>query len=107
YTNGRNVRDEYSLIMTFRQNFTPDLVDPAAIDPVEGRVILPFPKRTDNSFPLPLFTDDGYALLNDPSRYEFGRGVWSRNTGRNKRITGEFSTVYAADAGVLTYVEAG
>ena len=93
----------------FFAGWDASFVDPSRIDPTEGIVLSPFPAITpeDETIPLPVFTDEGLALINDPALYPFGSGALSESEGENDRISGSLSAKYNFDHEVLKYVEIG
>jgi TonB-dependent receptor len=82
---------------------------PEAMDPALGYIITPFAPRSGRGVPIPLLSDTGWALINDPSSYaiENGTGFIDSMIGRNDRYTASFGARWDLDAGFLKNVEAG
>ncbi len=82
---------------------------PEAMNPELGYIIAPFAPRSGDGIPLPLLSDAGWALINDPSSYAIdnGTGYIDTSIGRNDRYTASFSSRWDVDAGVLKNIEAG
>lgn len=87
----------------------PSFIDPSAVDPVEGIVLGLFRPVSpeDTSILVPLFTEDGFAVLNDPAAVRFGDGQLTNTAGFNERIGAELSGRYNFDNEYLRYVEVG
>ena len=94
---------------------TPDLdataayFQPGATDSSLGYIVSPFGRRSGDAIPIPLLTDTGWALINDPSLYTItvGTGQIDSSTGSNDRYTGDVSLRWDVDAGPLTYIQVG
>ena len=86
-----------------------DAFSPAATDPVEGVIMSLFPRVApgDESVPVPLLSDSGFALLSDPASFRPGSSSRERRTGKNERYSGGFSAHYEFGGDVLQYVELG
>ena len=84
-----------------------NLVNPQAIDPVEGVVLSIFPERTNNSVPIPLLSEQGFTLLNDPASIPLSSISDITETGENERFSAELSTKYNLDSGILRTLEVG
>ena len=97
----------YSLDNINLSNFDPGLVQPAATDPIEGRIISVYGVRQGSSYPLPLLTPDGFAFLNDEANYEYRTGTVNENRGKNDRTTAEIGLRRNFDWQTLKYVEIG
>ncbi|MET0309089.1 MAG: carboxypeptidase regulatory-like domain-containing protein, partial [Sphingomonas sp.] len=82
---------------------------PGAIDPTLGYIVSPFAPRSGSDIPIPLLSDAGWALINDPSKYVIttGTGQIDATTGRNNRYTADLSTRWDMNWGFLKYVEVG
>ncbi|MDE8652472.1 TonB-dependent receptor [Novosphingobium album (ex Liu et al. 2023)] len=87
---------------------TDDQLLPEAFDPVEGRVITPFPQLRPgmSSIPTPLLSQAGLDLLN-ASTYEWRRANLYSARGQNERWNGEFSVRKEFASSVLRSIEAG
>ena len=85
----------------------PSLVLPEATDPVEGRIITLFGRRRGEGLQLPLLTQAGFDLINDPENYSFSGVQTQGNSGRNERYTGGVSIRRHFDNPYLNYLEAG
>tara|TARA_R110002096_G_scaffold6305_8_gene29295 strand:- start:4147 stop:7722 length:3576 start_codon:yes stop_codon:yes gene_type:complete len=73
------------------------LLLPAAVDPVEGRLVSAFPQYTDGPA-LPLLNDAGWAFLSDTDNFSFsniGRGQGP--DGENSVKSGRLDAVYEFD----------
>jgi len=111
YTNGtQEFPLEQSLFGSFRVRPLPDGVfSDAAIDPVEGRILSVFPTQApgDDFLPVPLLTEDGFALFSDPSSYRVSSGNLTRERGETERYSADLSSRYNHDGNYLKYVELG
>ena len=89
--------------------FDPTFIDPAAIDPTEGIILSVFAPLSpeDDSLARPLFTEAGFAALNDPSGVTFSNGELSRSEGSNERFVAEASGRYNFSHQYLNYIEVG
>ena len=110
YTQGtEEIDDNYFLSFNVDAVIDPSFVTNEAIDPVEGRILSPFPRINpgDDSYPLPLITQEGFDLLNDPASYGF-RNLSARSSrGENERYNFDFSVKYNFDHEHLKYLQAG
>lgn len=86
-----------------------DLFLPEAVDPDTGRILTGFGTRSGNGIPLPLLSDAGWALVNDPSAFviENASGLIDTSSGSNDRYTANGSVRWNAGTGFLNYVELG
>lgn len=82
---------------------------PEAADPATGRIVSGFGPRTGRGIPLPLLSQAGWNLVNDPSnfRIENASGQIDRSEGSNDRYTASGSARWTSGGGWLNYVEAG
>jgi len=82
---------------------------PGATDPALGYIVTPFARRSGDAIPIPLLSDAGWALINNPSLYRIdnGTGQIDTTTGSNNRYTGEASVRWDMDWGFLKYVQVG
>ncbi|MFN4295805.1 MAG: TonB-dependent receptor [Brevundimonas sp.] len=89
---------------------TADLFLPEATDPQTGRIVTGFGPRQGSGIPLPLLSDAGWAVVNDPSAFviENASGQLDRFEGSNDRYTASGSARWTSGVGGwLNYVEAG
>ncbi|MBB3033608.1 TonB-dependent receptor [Alteriqipengyuania lutimaris] len=88
---------------------TADLFAPGAIDPVTGRILTGFGPRSGEGIPLPLLSDAGRALINDPSGFTIDNasGQFDDFSGSNDRYTASGSVRWTPGEGFLNYLEAG
>ncbi len=88
---------------------TATLFLPEAVDPRTGRILTGFAPRTGNGIPLPLLSNAGWALVNDPTNFTIqnASGQVDEVTGSNNRYTASTSIRWNANAGPLTYFELG
>lgn len=86
-----------------------ELFLPEAIDGATGRIVTGFAPRSGNGIPLPLLSEAGWALVNDPSAFviENASGLIDQSNGSNDRYTASGSLRWNANAGILRYIEAG
>lgn len=82
---------------------------PGATDATLGYIVSPFGRRAGDAIPLPMLSDAGWALINDPSLYTItqGTGQIDKTTGSNNRYTAEASVRWDMDWGFLKYVQVG
>ncbi|WP_161956864.1 TonB-dependent receptor [Sphingosinithalassobacter portus] len=82
---------------------------PEAVDPETGYIISAWGPRTGDGIPLPLLTQQGWALINDPSSFTIqnNSGQLDSWTGSNDRYTAKGSVRWQPDAGFLRYIEVG
>lgn len=82
---------------------------PEAVDPDTGNIVTGFAPRSGSGIPLPLLSDAGWALVNDPSSFtiENASGEIDDSHGRNDRYTASGSARWTPGGGFLNYVEAG
>lgn len=83
---------------------------PEAVDPQTGLIVTGFGPRQGSGIPLPLLSQQGWALVNDPSAFtiENASGQLDRFEGSNDRYTASGSARWTSGAGGwLNYVEAG
>ncbi len=78
--------------VTFSTNNSLNTLDssfllPSATDPIEGRVITLFGERVGDGIQLPLLTQAGFDLVNDPGNYAFSRAIATGASGENERYT--------------------
>ena len=85
----------------------PAFVSEEAIDATEGRILSPYAPRTDGSYPLPLLTQAGWDLFNNPDSYLLGSPFLSGIRGSNRRITSEFSSKINFDRSNIEYLQFG
>ena len=86
------------------------LLSPAAVDPVEGRILSPFSALSDSErFLLPLFSDAGFAFFNDPAANDISTVFTNDNATKseNDRQVLNFRARYDVSSEHLKYVEAG
>ncbi|OAN62268.1 TonB-dependent receptor [Sphingomonas sp. TDK1] len=88
---------------------TPALFQPAATDAKLGYIISAFARRSGDAIPIPLLSEAGWAVINDPSLYKIssGTGQIDTTTGSNDRYTGDLSVRWDMDWGFLKYVQVG
>ncbi|WP_213981759.1 TonB-dependent receptor [Sphingomonas sp. dw_22] len=88
---------------------TADYFLPEAIDPTLGYIVSPFAPRSGSAIPIPLLSNAGWALINDPSKYTItaGTGQIDVTTGKNDRYTADLSTRWDMNWGFLKYIEVG
>lgn len=93
----------------FQVAFDPAFISSNAVDPAEGVIVSPFGRREGDRLPLPMFTPEGWAFVNDSANYYFSNGArtLAEEVGRNDRRTAELNAKYHADFGVLTVVQGG
>ncbi|HUE79611.1 MAG TPA: TonB-dependent receptor [Sphingomicrobium sp.] len=82
-------------------------LQPEAFDPVEGQVLTIFGPHRGDGVQLPLLTDAGYDLLNNPSLYAISQATQQSTFGSNRRLTGGLDATYLFDGSVLKDVAAG
>ncbi|MBO9622478.1 MAG: TonB-dependent receptor [Sphingomonas sp.] len=87
----------------------PGYFQPGATDATLGYIVSPFGRRAGDGIPLPLLSDAGWALVNDPSRYtiDTGTGQIDTTAGSNDRYTADVSLRWDLDAGFFKYLELG
>ena len=108
YTKGQNKKNEYFLNIQARQPFSdPALVQANATDPTEGRIVSLYEQRENDAFPLPLLTQAGFGVVNDPANYGFGGANLNRVVGENERHTARVSARYDARLRSLSNIEMG
>ena len=98
-----------STFFNFGAGFTPLelLMHPSAVDPVEGRILGAFGRRTDDSYPLPLLSDAGWALVNDPGQQALSFISENGSKGSNDRTLIDFGAKYELGGERWKYIEAG
>lgn len=86
-----------------------NLFTPGAVDPVTGRILTGFGPRTGQGIPLPLLSEAGKALINDPSGFTIDNasGQFDDYSGSNDRYTASGSARWTPGEGALKYLEAG
>src|SRR5690606_13795627 len=82
---------------------------PEAVDPDTGRILTGFGPRQGAGIPLPLLSEAGWALVNDPSYFtiENASGQLDDSEGSNDRYTASGSARWTSGGGWLNYVEVG
>ena len=87
----------------------PEYFSGAATDPAIGAIVSPFGPRRGDDIPLPLFTDAGWAFVDDPSGLAIlnAGGQIDAVRGSNSRATAKMSARYDGGPGALRYVEVG
>jgi TonB-dependent receptor len=82
---------------------------PQAVDPDTGRIVTGFGPRAGSGIPLPLLSDAGWALINDPSQFTIDNASGQLDTteGSNDRYTASGSARWTRGSGWLNYVEVG
>ena len=85
------------------------LLPEALNNTVDGKVVsLYAPRRPDDeSFPLPLLTQEGFAFYNSPDNYNIRSGQIVTASGSNERTSGNFSVRYNFKNTFLKYIEVG
>lgn len=80
-----------------------------AIDPETGRIVTGFGPRRGSGIPLPLLSEAGWALVNDPSAFTIDNasGQLDVSDGSNDRYTASGSARWTRGSGWLNYVEVG
>lgn len=80
-----------------------------AVDPDTGNIVTGFGPRSGSGIPLPLLSDAGWALVNDPSNFTIDNasGQIDNSHGSNDRYTASGSARWTSGGGFLNYVEAG
>ncbi len=78
----------------------------AATDAVEGRVLSIYAPVTAG-IQLPLLSQTGFDLLNDPGTYKLEFADSSTAISSNERMTAEFSSRYTFGSDKLQYIEGG
>ncbi len=111
YTSGTARTHQFG-VSTLWARFTSadaDLLLPEAVDPVEGIVVSPFPRRSpnDRSISIPLLTPEASALINDPSNFGFRRIIETSVEGENSRFAGDFSAAYNIERGIWKNIQIG
>lgn len=113
YTEGKSETPN-RFFLTGRQRsssvlFDPGFIDSAAVDPIELIILSVFAPLTpeDERVARPLFTDAGFAALNDPSGVVFSNGQLSSSKGSNDRVVAEASGRYSFDHNNFNYLEFG
>lgn len=98
-----------STFFNFGAGVTPleSLMHPSAVDPMEGRILGAFGRRTDNSYPLPLLSDAGWALVNDPGQQNLSSISENGSKGSNDRTLIDFGAKYELGGERWKYIEAG
>lgn len=88
---------------------TAGLFRPEAVDPDTGYIVTGFAPRSGSGIPLPLLSNAGWALVNDPSAFTIDNasGQLDDSSGSNDRYTASGSARWTAGGGFLNYVEAG
>lgn len=103
--------EDYTLSTSYRtlQNMQidPSFVRPEAIDPVEGRLISPYGRRSGRGMQLPLLTQAGFDFFNDPANHELSSASIYRITGKNQRYSADWGTRYTFGGARLKYAEVG
>lgn len=108
YTKGETPRSrQYSLVSSQSIRDASGLFDGVVVDPVEGRVISNFGRRTGSAFPSVPFNDAGSNLLNDPSAYFLSTLQLRITEGENTRENFETSVRYDFGNNIFKYVRAG
>lgn len=74
---------------------------------VAGRIVSPFASLSSSPYPIALFNDAGYSLVNDPNRYTMGYTSLNGVFGKNRRYSADFSARYETGSKVLEYIEGG
>lgn len=82
---------------------------PEATDAVENRILAAFAPRQGDNIPIPLFSEQGWAFINDPSQYtiDTASGELDDVHGKNQRKTAKLSSRYSFEWDNLKYLEAG
>ncbi|MGH6978744.1 MAG: hypothetical protein ACRED4_05600, partial [Brevundimonas sp.] len=82
---------------------------PEAVDPETGFITTGFGPRSGSGIPLPLLSDTGWALVNDPSAFTIDNasGEIDETEGSNDRYTASGSARWTRGVGLLNYVEVG
>ncbi len=82
---------------------------PEAFDPDTGLIVTGFGPRNGDGIPLPLLSEAGWDLVNDPSyfRIENASGQLDSSEGSNDRYTAGGSARWTSGGGFLNYVEVG
>ena len=108
YTRGEFSTREIPLSLSSSPSaLDPSFLLPEATDSVEGRIITLFGRRQGKGVQLPLLTQAGFDLINDPQNYSFSRVQTQGSSGRNERYTGGVSIRRHFDNPYLQYLEAG
>lgn len=109
YAVGKRRSREINLVGSFSDvnSSDTDILLPEAVDPVEGVVISIFPRRTDNSIPIPLLNPTGLAIINDPANHLVSSVLDQPSTGENDRFAVDFSTTYNIERGFWKNIEIG
>jgi TonB-dependent receptor len=111
YARGRN-RSAGQRYASFN-NYTDTLLDPSfilpgAVDTVEGRVLTIFGPRAGSAAPLPLVTQGGFDMINDPTNYALTDSNITRpGGGHTNRVSAEASARYDTSSKWLDYIELG
>ena len=82
---------------------------PEATDVTENRILAAFAPREGDKMPIPLFSEQGWAFINDPSQYtiDTASGELDDVHGKNQRKTAKLSSRYNFEWEHLKYLEAG
>ena len=115
YTVGENKRPgSFSTTYDARGSRRTDWDDtsfilPEAIDTIEGIVLGPFLPISpeDDQIPVPLFTEAGFASLNDTSIYRNLSSSRTVTEGENSRFAIDLSAKYSFENEYLDYIEFG
>ncbi len=111
YTKGRNSSDSgvTAQINSSIRTLDSGLVLPSATNSAEGRVVTLFGERTGDGIQLPLLTQAGFDLVNDPSSYTFSSASTGAGlaAGENERYTAGGFVRKTLDYHWLTSIEVG
>ena len=84
------------------------LLPEALNNTVNGRMISPFAPRSGSGYPVPLFTEAGFALYNSPDSYFLeGGSLVGDLSGENERSSVDIKVRYNSSLDILDYVEGG
>ncbi len=108
YTRGRQ-EVEFSTLRTRGglRTLEDEFISPQAVDPIEGRVISLFDRRSGDAPQLPLLTQEGIAALTDLDNSFLSSFQTNGTEGKNDRYVGGFNARRGFDGKVVQYVEVG
>lgn len=84
-----------------------DLLTPEALNTATGRPISIYAPRSGSGYPVPLFNNDGWALVNSEDDIVFQNGTAVSFTGQNDRESLDLSAKYDFSDTGLRYIELG
>ena len=83
------------------------LVSTDAIDPITGVIVSPFGRRTGDSYPLPLLTEEGFATFNSEGDRQFLFGFDTFASGRSERDLFEIKGKREFASNFVSFLELG